>query len=263
MTLPRPDLWIGVVFLHNSSATGLRYPLLTLLSFPGMSLPLESSVPNSPRETSVGTNSSTAFLALLGAVSAGLPQLILPTATLIEFIGNTVMGAVVVAIVDSFLLRRTLPASQLKKGRMLALIFVSAALTIVTYRSPARAFQDVFDTAPPRDNTVHSLAARARTLSRPGQIAYRLYFYSEPQALLQIEDRLKTAYQASFDPSTQDWPTYLATNLPKDSQLLPLATRFKDPESRQWQSVKNNRTTTTLLLRDKSTGLTLVEHTPG
>lgn len=230
-----------------------------------MSLPLESSSPRrepeSP-ETDGGSGLSTAFIALIGGVAGGAPQLVIPTATLLELIGNTVAGAFVIAMMDKMLLRATLSGKNLRKGRILLIVAVAFTLSSVTYRSPARVFQTVFDVAPDREK-VRGLQAMAYTHGHLGNLAYDLAFQAEPVTMHNMLEQLDKLPSELWDESRESWPAFVARNLPPRSPLLPIATQFKNPQGRTWTTTRDGRTSTTVLFRDAADGRTLVHHISG
>lgn len=212
------------------------------------------------------------FLALIGAIAGGTPGLILPTATLIDVLGNAIMGAIVVAMMDLILLRKSLPPEMLQRGRFMLVLFVSVTLAIVTYRPAGLIFQTVFDTAPPL--TVRNLTARAYTTTFPGPIAYRLQFDVDPTDIQTLQERMSPMLKrdgSSFseykgDPQNAGtaWPAYLKDKLDPASPLYKPALDFTTPQAYYWTSkTPNGHTAKTLLLYDAATKSALAEHHPG
>lgn len=228
-----------------------------------MSDPLPNP-PLSPAEDG-GTNLSTGFLALMGAIAGGSPQLVIPTSTVVELIGNTVMGAIVVAVLDKMLVRQTLQGKALRTGRMLLLLFVSVTLTIVTYKPSSIVFQTVFDTAPTRQ--IQQLSAATFTNQRLGNIGYRLTFVTEPNGLTPVFERMETlkgAEYQEFEPG-QDWNSFLDKHLPGEA-FSQVARTFKSPTGYAWITTSPtdpSRKSRTVLIYDRESGRAFVLHTAG
>ncbi|MFN4243540.1 MAG: hypothetical protein ACK4PI_09905 [Tepidisphaerales bacterium] len=230
-------------------------------------LPLESAAP--PPETPADAAQrqlSTPFLALMGAVAGGAPQLIIPTATVVELIGNTVMGALTVTLLDTLLVRQTLQGRQLRTGRMLLLLFVSVTLTLVTFKPASVVFQTVFGTGP--NPNIRSLSASSYTARRLGNVGHRLTFTAERTALQAAFERMNAlpdVEYTEFQPGTDDWATFVRTHVagePFEEAVL----AFSRPEGFVWvtRSPRDpERRATTVLLRDAATGRAFAAHRPG
>jgi hypothetical protein len=229
-----------------------------------LSAPLPT--PSAPGESRpAGTGLSTGFLAFVGAVAGGMPQLFVPTATLIEFIGNTVMGAIIVAAMDALLLRQTLAADNLRRGRILLIVTISVTLTLVTYKQASFVFQTIFDTAPTEN--IQRLSARAFTHDRIGNVGYHLTFTAKPTDIQKLEERMATLVNRpgfefeQFQPGGTEDFTAFARRITK---LPDLNFPAEVPQGMLWRTVgPTGRTSTTVLLRDASTGQTFVRHTSG
>lgn len=230
-----------------------------------MSLPLENN--QLPPEEVSGDAGGTAFMAVIGAIAGGTPQLLISTATLVELLGNTVMGAILVAVVDTMLVRRTLKDDQLRKGRMLLILFVAVTLTVVTYHTAGGIFQQVFNFAPDPAE-FKDLSAAAYTHNHIGNVAYRLSFTADPVALKKITDEMEHIPSGTvdiFDPVREPFATYIRRVLPEDADHLP---SLADPQGFAWSSagatpLTSARVARTVLLRDKSTGKCYVHHLAG
>lgn len=230
-------------------------------------LPLESDVP--PPETPADAAQrrlSTPFLALMGAVAGGAPQLVIPTATLVELIGNTTMGALTVAMLDLLLVRQTLQGRQLRTGRMLLLLFVSVTLTLVTLKPPSVVFQTVFGTGP--NPNIRSLSASSYTARRLGNVGHRLTFTAERtalQAAFENMNALPGVESLEFRPDSDDWPAFVRTHAAGEP-FEAAALTFARPEGFVWVTTSPrdpNRRAVTVLLRDAATGRAFVVHRPG
>lgn len=228
-------------------------------------LPLESEVSSSSSAEAAQDALSTPFLALMGAVAGGAPQLVIPTSTAVELIGNTVMGALIVATFDLMLVRQTLRGKPLRTGRMLLLLFVSITLTLVTYKPSSVVFQTVFGTAPSRQVT--SLTATSYTVGRLGNVGHRLTFTAERTALQNVFERmdgLREAEFVEFGPG-EDWGAFVGAHVAGEP-FEAAVRQFSRPEGFVWVSTSPRdptRRTTTVLLRDMATGRSFVSHRPG
>lgn len=229
------------------------------LQSPPLSPPLSS--PLEGPESDGGTTLSTAFIAFVGGLTGGAPQMLLPTATVLELVGNTIMGAFVIAMCDVMILRQTLVGKSLRKGRMLLIVAVAFTLTTVTYRSPARIFQTIFDTAP--DPNVRELTAQAYTYRRLGNLGYNVYFVADPLTLHKATEFVSKLPGEPWDASREAWGAYIARVLPEGSPLLPAARTFTEPQAEEWITTTDGRSATTVLLYDKKTNRALVHHTSG
>lgn len=216
---------------------------------------------------------SLGYLALVGAVAGGAPCLVIPTATLVDLVGNSVMGAVVTVMLELILLRRTLPPELMRRGRLFVVIMVSTFLTLVTYRPAKLVFQTVFDTAPPRPG-VSNLAARTINWTANGGTGagYRLVFEAEPTALQNVRERMEPllkregAGYEEFAPTAEGggWKEFVTKHLPGDSPLMKPALDFVTPQGWVWTSpTPNGGKAKTVLLYDVSTKLALTEHRAG
>lgn len=207
---------------------------------------------------------SVPFLALVGAVAGATPPLLLPTTTMVNVIGNGVIGAVVVTAMDVMLIRRTVEPGKLRLARILLIIAVSVTLALVTYKPAGFVFQTVFNTAPPAGVT--DLRAHAYTDGAIGRQGLRLAFDATPTAVHAIRqsmsslDRREGATFAEWD-GASPWAEFVKAGMGEDSPLLEGAVTMKSPQGWVWTTpALGGRKVVTTMAFDPQSGLTLVEH---
>ncbi len=218
-----------------------------------------------PSPSTGGKDLSTRFIALIGAIAGGSPQLVIPTSTIVELIGNTLMGALVVAVIDKMLIQQTLQGPAVRRGRILLIVFVSVTLTIVTYKPASLVFQTVFDAPPPRQ--VQQLSVASFTHERLGNVGYRMSFVSEPLGIAPMLERMESLKDAAYDEYqfNSDWRAYLAAHI-AGQPFYDAAATFKEPTGYAWETALKsdpNRKARTVLLYDRATGRAFVLHTAG